>query len=206
MLYLTYPESPKPFLIVWRFRYHSHSNGKQTDTSTMNTSIVLTVIADDQPGIIKTVSKTLNKHDGNWTQSSMNSLAGQFAGILLASVPEAKTEACLAELHGLESQGLRIIAHVSGKETETGKCHDYSLELVGNDRQGIIHDISRILVSHKVSVNEFETSVEAASMGGGEIFRARAQLSVPESCDIFALENELEDIANDLMVEISFEK
>jgi len=172
----------------------------------MNTSIVLTVIADDQPGIIETVSKILHNHDGNWTQSSMSSLAGQFAGILLASVPEQKAESCLAELHGLESRGLRIITHVSGAETDTDKTHEYALELVGNDRPGIVHDITRVLAAHKVSVIQFETSVEAASMGGGELFRARAQLSVPESSDILALENELEDIANDLMVEISFEK
>ena len=172
----------------------------------MNTSIVLTVIADDQPGIIETVSNTLNNHGGNWTQSSMSSLAGQFAGILLVSVPKENTEPCLAELHGLESQGLRIITHVSSTEYDTGKTWEYVLELVGNDRLGIVHDITRVLAAHKVSVKEFETSVEGASMGGGDLFRARAQLLIPQDCDLFVLENELEDIANDLMVEISFEK
>ena len=172
----------------------------------MNTSIVLTVIANDQPGIIETVSNTLHNHGGNWTQSSMSSLAGQFAGILLASVPEENTEACLAELRALESRGLRIITHVSGAEIDTGETHQYVLELVGNDRPGIVHDITRVLAEHKVSVVDFETAVEAASMGGGELFRAVAKLMVPEGSDIFALESELEDIANDLMVDISFEK
>jgi len=172
----------------------------------MNNSIVLTIIADDQPGIIETVSKVLNKHGGNWTQSSMSSLAGHFAGILLASVPGDNTDACLAELHGLESMGLRIVANVSGEERGTGKASEYTLQLVGNDRPGIVHDITRVLASHKASVINLETSVEAASMGGGELFKARAQLLVPESSDIFALEGELEDIANDLMVDISFEK
>ena len=172
----------------------------------MNTPIVLTIIADDQPGIIETVSKVLTKHDGNWTQSSMSSLADHFAGILLASVPDDKTEACLAELQGLESRGLRITANVSGEVTGTGKTSEYTLELLGNDHPGIVHDITRILASHKASVINLETSVEAASMGGGELFKARAQILVPESSDIFALESELEDIANDLMVDIRFEK
>ena len=172
----------------------------------MNTPIVLTIIADDQPGIIETVSKVLTKHEGNWTQSSMSSLAGHFAGILLASVPDDKTEACLAELHGLESRGMRIIANVSGEEAGTGKTSEYTLELVGNDHPGIVHDITRVLASHKASVINLETSVEAASMGGGELFKARVQMLVPESSDIFALESELEDIANDLMVDIRFEK
>lgn len=172
----------------------------------MNTSIVLTVIADDQPGIIETVSKALKNHDGNWTQSSMSSLAGQFAGILLASVPSDKTDACLAELKALESEGLRIIVRTGADEAQTESVREYSMQLLGNDHPGIVHDITRVLARHEVSVIDFETSVEGASMGGGELFRARAQLLVPESSDVFALESELEDIANDLMVDIRFER
>ncbi len=136
----------------------------------------------------------------------MSSLAGQFAGILLASVPEDKTEACLAELKALESEGLRIIVRTSSGEPTAENVEEFSMPLVGNDRPGIIHDITRVLAVHKVSVIDLETSVEAASMGGGELFKARASLLVPASSDVFAIESELEDIANDLMVDISFEK
>jgi glycine cleavage system regulatory protein len=170
----------------------------------MNTSIVLTVIADDKPGIIKTVSTVLTSHDGNWTQSSMSSLAGQFAGILLVSVPKEKTQACLDELHGLESKGLRIIANVCGDSTEVESANTYVLNLVGNDRPGIVHEITTLLTKHKVSVHELETAVESASMGGGELFKATAQLLIPDSADIEQLENELEDLAHDLMVDIRF--
>ena len=172
----------------------------------MNTSIILTIIADDQPGIIEAVSKALKKHDGNWTQSSMSSLAGQFAGILLASVPSDNANACLVELKTLEAKGLRIIVRTSSDEAQAESVKEYSMGLVGNDRPGIVHDITRILASHKASVINLETSVEAASMGGGDLFKARAQMLIPESSDIFALESELEDIANDLMVDICFEK
>jgi glycine cleavage system regulatory protein len=172
----------------------------------MNTSIVLTIIADDQHGIIETVSRVLKHYDGNWTQSSMSSLAGQFAGILLASVPSASTNACIAELRSLETQGLRIITRVSKGEPETENTSEFSLSLVGNDRPGIVHEITSVLASHKVCVTELETTVEGASMGGGELFKARAQLLVPESSDIFALESGLEELANDLMVDISLKK
>jgi len=172
----------------------------------MNTSIILTVIAENKPGIIETVSKTLKNHAGNWTQSSMSLLAGQFAGILLASVPSDRVDACLADLKKLESEGLRIIVRTSSDESPTGNMDEFSMELVGNDRAGIIHDITRVLAENNVSVIDLETSVEAASMSGGELFKARARLLVPESSDIFALQSELEDIANDLMVDINFEK
>ena len=170
----------------------------------MNTSIVLTVIADDHPGVIQAVSRVLKRHGGSWTQSSMSSLAGQFAGILLASVPNDKSDACLDQLHGLKSKGLHIVAHVSNGTPDTEETNEYDLELVGNDRPGIVHDIMTLLKKYNVNVNNLETVVEGASMGGGELFKARALLTVRRSTDIEALENEIEEMANDLMVNIRF--
>ena len=172
----------------------------------MNISIVLTIMADDQPGIIQAVSTILHKYGGSWTHSSMSSLAGQFAGILLVSLPEEHSVACQQELQSLESQGLHVITHISDKSNDTEKESGYVLDLVGNDRQGIVHDITTILANHSVNVRDLETVVEAASMGGAELFRARAELLVPASTDIDVLANELENLANDLMVNITFEK
>ena len=173
----------------------------------MNTSIVLTIIADDQPGIIKTVSRVLKNHNGSWTQSSMSCLAGQFAGILLVSVPTENSSACLAELHGLESMGMHVVAHVSsGVPAQVEETHRYFLDLVGNDRAGIVHDITSVLVNHNINIHDLETVVESASMGGGEIFRVKAALVIPVTVDIDVLEDELEAMANDLMVDISLVK
>lgn len=168
----------------------------------INTQIVLTIIAQDRPGIVQAVSKTLKTHGGNWTESSMSSLAGHFAGILLASVPQDQAEACIADLHALETGGVRIIAQACDAPEESTPCHTWELELVGNDRPGIVNEITQILERHHVNVAELETEVEAASMGGAELFKARARLLVPETSNIGALETEIEDLANDLMVEI----
>lgn len=172
----------------------------------MNTSIVLTVIANDQPGIINTVSEVLDKHRGSWTQSSMSSLAGQFAGILMVSVPAENADICVEELHGLESVGLSVIAHIGGAVPGFGETNEYILNLVGNDRKGIVHDVTTILAKYDVNVNNLETLVESASMGGGELFKASAQLVVPASADMDLLESELEELANELMVDIIFKQ
>lgn len=172
----------------------------------MNTPIVLTIIAEDKPGIVQTVSDVLHAHGGSWTQSNMSALAGYFAGILLASVPSDRSDACVADLHDLESKGIRVIANASRESKSTSKRHQYNLNLVGNDRPGIVRDIARVLSSYNVNVNDLETVVESASMSGGDVFRANAQLAIPAGTDIGALESELEEMANDLMVDITFQK
>ncbi|MFT5140120.1 MAG: glycine cleavage system regulatory protein, partial [Rhodothermales bacterium] len=161
----------------------------------MNNSIVLTIISEDRPGIVQKVSSTLSKHGGNWTQSSMSTLAGQFAGILLASVPATSADACLADLRDLEDQGIHLTAEICDDAPVTGKTWEYSLELVGNDQPDIVHTITKLLANHQISVQEFESSVESGSMAGGSIFRAQAKLHVPETIDIGDLETELEALA-----------
>ena len=80
----------------------------------MSTSIVLTVVSDDQPGIVKSLSELLADNGGNWNESSMLSLAGKFAGILLASVPENRADAFIEGLGSLEKKGMHIVAQRTG--------------------------------------------------------------------------------------------
>jgi len=172
----------------------------------MKNAIVLTVIADDQPGIVKRVSSVLKEHGGNWTHSSMAHLAGHFAGILMANVPDENEQACLEALQALEAEGITIIAR-AGAEDEAGVAvRDCYLEVVGNDRPGIVADITDLLHRHGVSVHGLKTSVEGASMAGGELFRAQANLRVPDNVSLDALAAELEDMANDLMVDIHLQQ
>jgi glycine cleavage system regulatory protein len=171
----------------------------------MKNPIVLTVIADDQPGIVNHVSRVLKEHDGNWTHSSMSHLAGRFAGILMANVPVEREAECLDALHALDAEGIQIIARKGQKDSAPAPGHEYTLDVVGNDRPGIVADITRLLASHGVNVHGMETKVEPASMAGGELFRAQASLHIPEAADVGDLEAELEAMANDLMVEIRFE-
>lgn len=168
----------------------------------MATSIVLTVIGDDHPGIVESLSRTLSDHDGNWVQSSMSRMAGQFAGILLATVPDDRVAPCLEALEQLEQDGLTVITHAISLPPDEEPAHSWRLEIVGNDHAGIVRDITGVLTQHGVNVAELETQVESASMAGGDLFRARAVLSVPDGCDVQELLDDIEAIARDLMVDM----
>jgi glycine cleavage system regulatory protein len=167
----------------------------------MNTSVVMTVIGEDHPGIVNTLSEVLTRHGGNWTQSSMSSLAGQFAGILLATLPDDAVADCLAEFDELREQGLEIIAHTAAAPPPDPDSERWALDLVGHDRPGIVHEITAVLAQFGVNVEELETEVASASMAGGPLFKARASLQVPGGLELAELESRLEALANELMVE-----
>ena len=171
----------------------------------MNTSIVLTIVSDDQPGLVEALSEVIADHGGNWTESSMMSLAGKFAGILLVQVPEDRADGFIAALDALGSRGMQIVVQrtdgVSGPDT----AREHSIDLVGQDHPGIVHEITEVLARHAVNVQELETTVQSASMSGESLFMAHARIFIPPQTDMDKLQDELEDLANELMVDIELE-
>jgi glycine cleavage system regulatory protein len=172
----------------------------------MNTSIVLTVIADDQPGIVEELSDALATHGGNWTESSMMTLAGKFAGILLAEVPEERADSFLQVLESLEIGGMEIVAQRSDAPARPEGTREFSIELVGQDHPGIVHDITAVLAHLGINVLELETTVQSASMSGESLFIAHARILVPDDVPLEQLRDEMEDLANELMVDIELEE
>ena len=171
----------------------------------MSTSIVLTVVSDDQPGVVETLSELIARHGGNWTESSMMSLAGKFAGILLVPVPADRADDFIAALEALESEGIHIVAQRSDSVSKADTAREYSIELVGQDRPGIVYEITEVLARHGVNVQELETTVQSASMSGESLFKAHARIFIPPEAELEKLQDELEDLANELMVDIELE-
>ena len=74
----------------------------------MPTSLVLTVLGEDRPGLVESLAYIIAAHEGNWLESRMAQLAGQFAGILRASVPDTNAAALINALQELAVQGLHV--------------------------------------------------------------------------------------------------
>lgn len=167
----------------------------------MNVSLVLTVICDDRPGIVERLSETLSAHDGSWVESGMVSMAGKFAGVLYAVVPDGSQEQAIDAFKALAGEGMNIQVEATS-EAASHYVKGVNLELVGQDRPGIIRDISKVLASFDVNVDELATCITDASMSGEHLFNANVHLKIPQGCDLEALQHALEDLADELMVDI----
>ncbi len=169
----------------------------------MKTSLVLTVIGEDRPGLVGSISSVLASHDANWEESRMANLGGRFAGILLASVDSSNVGALTEALTDLRDKGLSITVETA--EGGVGEPrNELTLELVGQDHPGIVRDISQALASRDVSVEELTTEVRSATMSGENLFHATARLRVPASLNTDEIRGLLEGLANELMVDIEF--
>ncbi|OFE13404.1 glycine cleavage system protein R [Pseudohongiella acticola] len=168
----------------------------------MKTYLVLTLIGNDQPGLVESLAQIVAQHQGNWLESNMSRLAGKFAGILRVSVDEDKSDALVSALDALSPRLKLIVEHSAQPEADQPQ-RSLRLSLVGNDRPGIIRDISGALARQKVNVDDLDTECVPAPMSSDILFRAEAVLHIPADLDIEALRAELERLADDLIVDLN---
>ena len=65
------------------------------------TPLVLTLIGDDKPGLVKAASETVAAHGGTWLESRLARLAGKFAGIVLIAAPDERANELVERLRAL---------------------------------------------------------------------------------------------------------
>lgn len=169
----------------------------------MRTPLVMTVIGQDRPGLVELVARLVAQHDGNWLESRMCRLGGKFAGLLRIEVPFEQEATLRTALAGLERQGLTVVVHPD-RAAVPRMSASARIELVGQDRPGIVREIAAVLAARGINVEELTTERVSAPMSGEALFKAQAALLLPEGCDRTALQDELERIAGNLMVEIEF--
>ncbi len=167
--------------------------------------LVLTVIAADQPGLVERVAQCIAAHGGNWLESRMSRMAGQFAGILRVAVPAEGYDELVEGLQGLSAHGIRVMLAQSGIEPAC-TWKPILLDLVGNDRPGIVRDITRLLAELGVNLESLVTEVMPAPMSSEPLFHAEAVLAVPLTLSLDTLQTKLESLADELMVELNLHK
>lgn len=165
--------------------------------------LVLTLIGPDRPGLVEAVAEPIAAHGGNWLESRMAHLGGQFAGILRVEVPDAKAAALADALRKLEARGLRVTVESEPRRPATPARRVLVVDLVGLDRPGIVREISHVLAERGVNIEELVTDRTPAPMSAELLFRSRARVNVPEGLDAGELRSRLEKLAADLMVQVN---
>ena len=171
----------------------------------MTVSIVFTFIGEDKPGLVERLSNIVADHEGNWLESRMSQLAGQFAGITRVSVSEDKVQQLTSALIEAASDDLTVVVQ-KGDGTTASHSVQKQISIFGNDRPGIVKEVSSAFAAHHINVCEMSSNITSAPMTADPLFQATVGIMVPTETDITELFEELDDIANELGIDISLEE
>jgi methionyl-tRNA formyltransferase len=173
------------------------------EVATNTTSLVVSIVGADRHGIVSALSEQAQLFGANWAASRMARLAGQFAGMVHFEVPRANADGLATALRTLASSGLQVVVAKSDDTSLPNALRGVELELVGDDRRGIVSGLTRILAERGVSIENIHTEIVRGGVTGKQIFKIGAHLLVPAEISVEELRQELGTLASELMVDIA---
>ncbi|MFD1218083.1 glycine cleavage system protein R [Microbulbifer celer] len=170
----------------------------------MQQHYVISIISDDKPGVVEMLSAAVAENGGNWEDSRMAHFAGKFAGILRVSVAAEESDKLKDALQNLAGDDFKLQIENALAVTADNR-QALQLKLMGNDRPGIVKEISRALAARKINMESLDTRYGSTPWSGEPLFTAECTISVAEDVSIDGLHDELDEIADELGVEIDCE-
>ena len=171
----------------------------------MTTRIILTVMGSDRPGLTQALADAVLAAGGNWLESQLARLGGKYVGAVLVELDGAQLPVLETEIRKIDESGLQVSLVLAGEEPAPSGA-SLGIELVGQDRPGIVREVTSALAALGVNIEEFSTGTENTAWSGELLFRAEARLSLPKGVSVDRVRESLEDISGEIMVDLTLRK
>jgi glycine cleavage system regulatory protein len=161
--------------------------------------LILTVIGRDKLGLVEIISNALVEHHANWLVSNLSHLSGYFAGVVEIEVAADNIQALTSALTNIKE--LKIDIHdATGEELPAGQ--EIEFVITGNDRKGIVQELSSIITHKGGSIIQFTSRCQTAPNWGGGLFHAVAKVYLPTGMNADVIVDALENLASDIIVDL----
>jgi glycine cleavage system transcriptional repressor len=170
----------------------------------LKTQLLVTATGEDRPGIVARLTELFVKHGANLEESRMALLGGEFAAIMLVSLPEAKIAPLNHTLAALSSESI-VVTTKATKPIDPERFRGYvpcRLTVSGADHEGIVHTVSSYLLSRSINIQDMESDVVYAPITGTPLFAMKATVQVPPAIAVSDLRRSLSEIGDKESVEI----
>lgn len=157
--------------------------------------LVLTIIGRDRAGVVASLADVVRFHDGNWKRSELAEIAGTFAGVVVVEVGDDRVDELLTNLLVLRDQGLHVTAQQVEEPTAVPDAEEVRLRLTGEDRPGVVHEISSAVSDLGVSISRLGTVTDLPGEDGGTRFEITVRLTVPVGTDLDAVLDSIGEVA-----------
>src|SRR5262249_32425379 len=141
---------------------------------------------------------------GNWLESHLSQLGGLYVGSVLVDVAADRVDDLAAAVRGVDANGLevRISPAIEGPAAD-GEALWFSL--VGQDRPGIVQQVTAVLSGREATPDTFDSHVTVEPHAGGQLFHREVLLRLPPDRRASEVQAALEDISAEIMVDVNVE-
>ena len=167
--------------------------------------LVLTIIGRDRAGVVASLADVVRFHEGNWKRSELAEIAGTFAGVVVVEVGDDRVDELLTNLLILRDQGLHVTAQQIEEPTVAPDAEAVRLRLTGEDRPGVVHEISTAISDAGISISRLGTVIDLPGEDDDKRFEITALLAVPVEVDLDVALDSIVDVAVSLGIALHVE-
>jgi glycine cleavage system transcriptional repressor len=161
------------------------------------TSLAITVVGHDRPGIIAQAAEVLSRCGMNLEDSSMTLLRGHFAMTLICA-GEADADQIEAALQPLVNGSLDVTVREVPEEPDLPPLGStYLVTVHGADRLGIVARLASVIAQAGGNITDLTTRLS------GALYVLLAEVDLPRSADVAALQARLREVSAELGVDTS---
>ena len=171
----------------------------------MSARVILIVTGSDRPGLTKALADAVHAAGGNWLESHLSRLGGKYVGSVLVELDSAALPDLEAQVRAVDASGLRVSV-VGADDSPQPGGDALTVELVGQDRPGIVREVTAVLAGLGVNIDSLTTSTEHGAWSGESLFRAEARVTLPPGVDRDEVQAALEGISGEVMVDFTVRK
>ncbi|WP_334164794.1 glycine cleavage system protein R [Phenylobacterium sp.] len=165
-------------------------------------SVILSVVGSDRPGLTGILAEAVLQAGGNWLESHLSRLGGLYVGSALVEIADDRIEALRAGVAAIDARGLEVRV-IPAVEATQAAGETLELSLVGQDRPGIVRQVTSVVSGLDVNIEALATHVAPEPHSGAPIFHLDARLRLPPGLPAERVQAALEQISAEVMVDIS---
>ncbi len=159
-------------------------------------NLAVTAIGVDRPGIVTAVTEVLHERGANITDSSMTTLGGNAAIMLIAACRDEPETLEGALESATRDYGLSV--HVSrAAEGRASPPPTHIVTVYGSDRPGLLHQAATALADRSVNITDLVTQLLE---GERNVSACALAVTVPADLDMHALQAAVSAAVGDVEV------
>jgi len=162
--------------------------------------VIAMAVGEDRPGLTKALADAIVDAGGNWLESHFTRLGGSYVGSVLVDLPASGLANLRRAAARMAADGFHVSVEIAA-DAKQPPGRILGFDLVGSDRPGIVREVSTALAGLGVSIDLLETATEDGAWTGGLLFRARAEVVVPDDVSFDTVRAALEDISGEIVVD-----
>lgn len=164
--------------------------------------MILSAVASDRPGLTQALAEAVHEASGNWLESHLSRLGGTYVGSVLVEIDDEAVARLSDAVSNVDSSGLHVSIAPAGEVAEADG-YPLSIEVVGQDRPGIVRQITTVLSLLGANIEDFSSTTRQGAWSGEPIFTAVVRARIPQEVAFDAVQSALEAISGEIMVELT---